>query len=264
MTNGHPYREEDFELYALGVMEGEERAGIEKHIGMCVPCAGKLAMARGRVAVLSLPAETVAPPANVKQRLMEKIHAEKTAQPAETPAQPAQEERIPAHWWTLAWATTAFALAAVAIIFWVKTNELKLEIQNLQSLAAHQNTVIERTHAIAALLTSPQTISVNLAPQPPAATEPGRVFYNAQLGALIYAGSLPQLESGKSYELWLIPPSGNPLPAGVFAPKPNGDVEVVLPKIPAGVSAKAFAVTIEPAGGAPSPTGEKVQVGQGL
>jgi hypothetical protein len=34
-VNGHPTREEDFDLYALGVMEGEERQAIEEHLEAC-------------------------------------------------------------------------------------------------------------------------------------------------------------------------------------------------------------------------------------
>jgi anti-sigma-K factor RskA len=37
-----------------------------------------------------------------------------------------------------------------------------------------------------------------------------------------------------------------------------------MPQIPSGVAAKAFAVTIEPAGGVPQPTGAMVQAGSAL
>jgi anti-sigma-K factor RskA len=147
---------------------------------------------------------------------------------------------------------------------WNSNKILQQELERQEAAAKQQIALTERARAIAALLTSPQTVTVNLAPKAPMATESGRVMYNSQQGALIYAGTLPQLAADKSYELWVIPQTGNPIPAGVFSAQPNGEANVVLPSIPAGVSAKAFAVTIEPAGGTAAPTGPMAQVGSGL
>ena len=54
--NGHPTRLEDFDLYALGVLEGEEKAAFEAHVPTCAACAEKLAEARGRIALLAFSA----------------------------------------------------------------------------------------------------------------------------------------------------------------------------------------------------------------
>src|SRR6202041_942342 len=62
------------------------------------------------------------------------------------------------------------------------------------------------------------------------------------------------------YQLWLVPMSGLPISAGVFNPK-NGEMSHMMMKLPAGVTAKAFAVSLEPAGGMPQPTGPMVLVG---
>jgi anti-sigma factor RsiW len=59
--NGHPTRPEDFDLYALGVLEGEEKAAFEAHVPACAACAEKLAEARGRIALLAFAAPRVAP-----------------------------------------------------------------------------------------------------------------------------------------------------------------------------------------------------------
>ncbi len=74
--NGHPTREEDFDLYALGALEGEEKRAIESHLAGCVSCAQKLAEAQGRVALLALTAPPVAPSAAVKQRLLDQVHTD--------------------------------------------------------------------------------------------------------------------------------------------------------------------------------------------
>ena len=260
MTNGHPYREEDFDLYALGVLEGDERSGIESHIASCPDCTRKLAEARGRIALLSLSVPPQEPPLAVRQRLLAQIRA---YQIAERKPSFAPEDRPPARWWNVAWTFAALALAIVTVFLWIQTNRLQSELEHQREIARQQVEANARARDIAALLTSPQTITVSLDPKSPNATEPGRVFYNERQGALIYEGILPQIASDKSYELWVIPQTGNPVPAGVFSPKPNGEAEVVLPKIPAGISPKAFAVTVEPAGGKDQPTGPMAQVGLG-
>jgi anti-sigma-K factor RskA len=155
----------------------------------------------------------------------------------------------------------ALALAIFAVYLWNSNKILEQELDRQEAAMKTQVALTTEFRAISALFTSPQTVTVNLAAKPPNATEPGRVVYNAQQGALVYEGMLPQLAADKSYELWVIPQTGNPIPAGVFSSAPNGEAKVVLPNIPVGISPKAFAVTIEPAGGGGAPTGPMAQVG---
>src|ERR1700690_2642142 len=75
--NGHPTREEDFDLYALGALEGDEKAAIENHVATCASCAEKLADARGRLALLALAVPAVAPSPSVKARLRNQVRSEK-------------------------------------------------------------------------------------------------------------------------------------------------------------------------------------------
>ncbi len=76
MTNEHPYREEDFDLYALGVLEGDELRGIETHVNSCADCAQKVAEARGRISMLAFSAKPQEPSLEVRQRLMARVRAE--------------------------------------------------------------------------------------------------------------------------------------------------------------------------------------------
>jgi len=62
------------------------------------------------------------------------------------------------------------------------------------------------------------------------------------------------LPPNKTYELWVIPASGAPIPAGTFRPDASGSGSVVMPSIPQGVQAKAFGITVENAGGSQTPT----------
>ena len=77
------------------------------------------------------------------------------------------------------------------------------------------------------------------------------------------ASNLQALPPQKAYELWLIPMNGAPIPAGVFKPDAHGSAAVVEPPLPAGVQAKAFAITVEPESGSSAPTLPVVMLGLG-
>jgi len=72
---------------------------------------------------------------------------------------------------------------------------------------------------------------------------------------------MPAISADKAYELWLIPTSGVPIPAGLFKPNARGTAMLIKPPLPAGVEAKTFAVTIEPETGSPAPTSQPIMVG---
>lgn len=261
MTYEHPYREEDFDLYALGVLEGDELRGIETHVNSCANCAQKLSEARGRIAMLALSAPPQEPSLAVRQRLMARVRTEANPARATTDARP---ERTPSRLWNFVWGAVAMALAIFAVYLWNSNKILQEELNRQEVAMKQQMELTRRARMLAALFSSPQTVTINLAAKSPITTGSGRVVYNSQQGALIYSGTLPPLAADKSYELWVIPQTGNPIAAGVFSVDPNGNGDVVLPKIPSGVSAKAFAVTIEPAGGGAAPTGPMAQIGSGL
>jgi anti-sigma-K factor RskA len=115
-----------------------------------------------------------------------------------------------------------------------------------------------------AALTSPDgqhftLVAAKAPPQPQ-----GKVFYLRNRSSLVLlANNLPALPAQKAYELWLIPASGNPIPAGVFKPDAHGSASVVNPPLPAGTEAKAFAITVENEAGATTPTTPIVMMGTG-
>jgi anti-sigma-K factor RskA len=128
---------------------------------------------------------------------------------------------------------------------------LQQSTRTSQQLEARAN----RANDVMAVLTAPtaQRVTLTAGQAPPQPT--GRANYLRERGQLIFtANNLAALPQGKIYELWLIPVSGAPIPAGTFAPDTQGSASVVFPQIPVGVEAKAFGVTVEPAGGSSAPT----------
>jgi anti-sigma-K factor RskA len=84
-----------------------------------------------------------------------------------------------------------------------------------------------------------------------------QLYWNrADQVALLHARHLPPLTAGRTYQLWLIPEGGAPVPSALFVPGSDGVVTVARVSVPALTTGRyaAFAVTEEPAGGSPAPT----------
>src|ERR1700723_3955145 len=75
MSGTPPTREEDFDLYALGALDGDEKAAFEAPLASCASCKMKLAEATGRMAMLALAAPPASPSPGVKERLMRQVLA---------------------------------------------------------------------------------------------------------------------------------------------------------------------------------------------
>jgi anti-sigma-K factor RskA len=266
MSNEHPTRPEDFDLYALGALDDAEREAFESHVAFCADCAEKVAEARGRVAILAFAAPPVAPSPGVKETLMRQVIASAEGPGGSfTHAKPehASDGGIFARWWAaLLPVATAFALATV--LLWLHNEQLNRQLAELRNTLTQQKQELAETRHQADLIAARETLVVPLWAQKgtPESHAEGhaRVLYNAKEGMMTYDGWLPSAPADKSYQLWLVPMNGAPISAGVFNPK-NGEMSHMMMKLPAGVTAKEFAVSLEPAGGMPHPTGPMVLVG---
>lgn len=68
-----------------------------------------------------------------------------------------------------------------------------------------------------------------------------------------YANNLPSLPAGKTYQLWVF--TDKPISAGVFTLDPGHKGRLLMRDIPDVSRIKKFAVSLEPEGGRPQPTG---------
>lgn len=257
--NDHLQFDEDFDLYALGALDPEERAAFESHVESCMSCRRKLAAAQQRVGLLGLAAPALQPPTNAKQVLLERIRQESHA-PARTPSSTPSWFAALWHQPTVAWAC-AVVIAVIALTLANSNYRLHHKFDTLQSDMRAQQNADAHDRIVADLLTSSDTQRVELKQAAETAHPEGRVYYHPNRGLLFYASNLPAPPSDHVYQLWLVPTEGRPISAGIFQPNPKGDASVVLPELPLGITAKAFAVTLEPSGGVPQPTGPKVLIG---
>jgi anti-sigma-K factor RskA len=260
--NGHPTREEDFDLYALGALEGDEKAAIENHVATCPSCAEKLAEARGRLALLALAAPAAAPSPSVKARLMNQARSEKQSgarAPAVSPV-PETTGGLFGHWWAAVLVPVGFALALASFVLWTQNRRLDRQLVALHADMQREQQQLQTAREVADLINARDTMIVPLAPQPGMPKGSAHVMYNAKMGMLMYEGQLEPNPANKSYQLWIVPTQGNPISAGVFNAA-STETDHFFMKLPPGIAPKAFAVTLEPAGGRPAPTGPMVLVG---
>ena len=125
------------------------------------------------------------------------------------------------------------------------------ETAQLREALARQRGVIE-------VLTSPGLRVGYLQHAKLGISSQGHVLWNERKKAwLFYAFDLPQPPPGKEYQVWFMTEKEGPISAGVFTPDQSG-TGVVLAAPPAKLfgAIKAAAVTLEPAGGLPKPSGE--------
>ena len=71
---------------------------------------------------------------------------------------------------------------------------------------------------------------------------------------------LPALPAGKVYQLWVVTAQA-PVSAGLLRPDPDGRASLTVATPRDLATPVAMAVTIEPDGGVPAPTGEKFLIG---
>jgi anti-sigma-K factor RskA len=258
--NGHPTREEDFDLYAIGALEGEEKQAIESHLATCAECACKLAEARGRVALLSFATPRIEPSPAVRERLLHQLRATPESHVSKSGAEQAPAAGFFGRWWAAVLVPGAVVLALATIFLWTENRRLDREIADLRAAMQEQQKQLDYARNVAHLFEAKDTITVSLAPMPGMPNGAVKVMYNEKMGVLMYDGWIEPPPEDKSYQLWVVPMEGSPISAGVFNPA-TSDHAHWLTKVPEGVTAKAFAITMEPAGGAPAPSGPKVLAG---
>ncbi len=260
MTERTHISQEDLVLYAMQALTPEESVRAREHFSACPECRDELARASADLALLALSTEQKPLPEGIRKRFLAKI--DEDAHEAGAASAPALRTTAPvrsferAFQWSMgiAWASAA-ALIVVGLTLGVRIHSLNEQLQQKSAMIQQQQRAGARAQAILSLLTSPAAKHVVLTAIKSKPAPAARAVYLASQGALLLqASNLDAVPGNKAYELWVIPASGAPIPAGLFRPDVAGNASVVLPSIPTGVEAKAFGVTVENAEGSSTPT----------
>ncbi len=245
---------DDLPLLALGACQGDERKRIEEHLASgCDLCETELHALRDVVALLPYALPERRPPDGLKERVLAGIAGlGETEAPAAAPPHPGRRRG-----WRIGLAVAAIVGLGVAI-FLAATRQKEIEILQAekQSLAALLN---EEERQLAWMRDPQVQRAVLKGIDSPAKA---RFLFHAQTRqGLLFARGLPPPPEGTRYELWAFV-EGDPCPAGAFETGTDGAIVFPVPRLEClGRNPDRFAVSVEPKGGTPRPTGPVVLLG---
>jgi hypothetical protein len=206
----------DYTAYALGIADEPEKTGIDEHLArQCPNCVPGVTSAWATVTAMSGAVKVAEPPKSLRRRVIASV--------------------------------TRDPKRSIASIFlpWVVTAALSVALVTIGISGRRQIADTAKLQQALSILNDPSTRDVTFGETEKPSK--GRVFVNPSKGVVFIGASLPRIDAGKTFELWVIPAKGNPVPAGLFQSQPDATAVFMRPG-PVD-NAAAIAVTIEPEGG---------------
>jgi anti-sigma-K factor RskA len=247
-----PY-ESQVAVYALGALDGEERSQFEAHLASgCPECSRAVRDHAELLADVAGDAPPMIPPAHVKADLMHRVAASGSVRAS---------RRARLLRWTIVSAAAVAGVAAFTAGFVASRYEARIGAMarettriraELQRQDAELRDRLAASQGVIDLLRDPATRVVALRGSGSTAEASARLVWHEAKGGYLLVADAPATPAGKVYELWTIA-GGKPNPAGVFTVDASG--RAIHPVAPTRAPVDVFAVTVEPAGGVPAPTG---------
>jgi anti-sigma-K factor RskA len=224
--------------YALDCLDEVERQSVADHLASCEVCRKELSGHREVLGVIAASLEQVDPPERVKASLMERVSAELPER---------RVGRARGSWWerwtkSLAPLSPIWAFVGLALVVILGASNILLWRQ---------------MGAVRARLTPPlRVVALSGTELMPNATGLIVISRDGLHGTLV-VDDLGQLSEDQEYQLWLIR-DGERDSGGLISMNPDGYGWLYVRSPEPLASYSAFGVTIEPKGGSPGPTGDKV------
>ncbi|HEX2328958.1 MAG TPA: anti-sigma factor [Candidatus Angelobacter sp.] len=249
--NDHPQYADSLALYAMEALDDpREIAELQAHLGTCGECRRELENLRADTVLLALSSVGPQPPQRSRERLMKAIAAEPRR--AAEPRSRFVLGRQP-RWLSLAPIGVALVLAVISIGMLRDILRLRNKNEKLQAQLSDTMRQNELAREVYSMLADSQAQRMNLVPVKAPSQPQIRTIYKPEKGhVLMLASGLHPAPDDKVYELWLLPMSGgDPIPAGTF----RNDGMMMHSFDTAGIQAKGWAITMEPAPGGTKPQG---------
>ncbi len=213
--------------YALDAVEDDERMAFERHLETCEACRNELASLRDTAASLAYAAGPVAPPPELRDRILDTAREER---PNVVPLRPRSR-------------TTAVLGAAAAIAAGVA---IALGIWNVSL----HNSLDDKDAALSATKRALVVVGDAAAARHGLSGAAGQLVVAGSGKAALVICHLPKAPAGKTYQAWVLTPD-SPTSAGLF----DSDSGCLAVPLDANVPADTgVAVTVEPDGGSLKPT----------
>lgn len=253
-----PRIEELLPFYVLDALTEEERAWVDSYLVQHPEARQQLReLERGATALVQ-GIQPVEPPPQVKEALMKRVHADaKTRTAASAANEPSRRLDLAALLRGL-----SLAAAALAIVWIVILNrqlaQLRSEVAELNERLAAQSESLQQIITNLPQTNPSEVITVSLTGTEIQPQVQGQLIAdpNEQSAVLVISG-LPPLESGRTYQVWLIA-SQSPVSAGLLTVDETGQAVLIVAAQSEIGSFDALGISIEPEGGSEQPTGEIV------
>lgn len=255
-----PHIEELLPAYALGALDGDDLRELAAHLETgCAECRRQLDLWERDLEALAASVPPVAPSAVTRQRVL-RVAGGAGRSPAGLPR------------WLLLPVAALLLLAVWGVAGQVRLqgevrrltaerDRLSRQAASLENEVATARSDARRMVEALRVITAPGVRTVDLAGLGPTPGAAGHTYVNPREGnALFYAFDLPPLAPDKTYQLWFIA-GGTPVSAGTFAVDSQGAGSLRVEDLSGVEEIQAWAVTVEPQGGVPQPTGEMVLKG---
>ncbi len=142
-----------------------------------------------------------------------------------------------------------------------QVERLHTQVASTEGGTAELRAALAQRDEILALLRSPDVKVVSLAGLQDAKAAGGFILFDrGTQKALFYAFNMPALPPDKTYQLWAI--VDKPVSAGTFALDQGQKTRGMVRSLPTPTKITKFAVSVEPLGGRPQPTGAIYLMGQ--
>ena len=242
--------------HALSALEAADERALNEHLAQCAECRRDLAEWEAIAASLALSAKPMEPSPQVRERLLTQVRAERSGSDSAAAKSVSEESaserfasnvvpfsRPPRTFWnslgsigSIAAVVLFAALIVSVFVLWQQNRALRDENQFFK------------------LITSPDSRVAELYGTPEASGASAKLAYDNSGRAFLVTAGLPLAAQGKEYQLWYIV-DNKPIPSKTFVPDSQGQrtVEVTVPDFAR--KEGVVAVTLEPAGGVPAPTG---------
>lgn len=228
--------------HALSALDAEEARAMNQHLSECAECRDELADWESTASALALNAEPVEPSPQVRDRIMGAIRTDVASEKVvEFPARRS------------VW-TSFGSLGAIAAVVLFAALIVSVVVLWQQNRAMRDQ--IARSDAFVKLLTAPGTRMAELAGTVQASGATAKIAYDKTGHAMLMAKGLPPAPQGKEYQLWYIVGTKPPMPGKSFATDATGQGTLTDQMPNEAMDSAVFAITLEPTGGLPAPTGE--------
>ena len=251
--------------YVLGALEPDERRAFEAHVAGCASCAEEVRALQRVTDALALSVPQRTPRADLRARVLSSI----VPGAADTPAAVTHPPRTAMSGWLALAAALAVAVGASAYAWQlqlrVRTLEARLDGAEERASSAERAVADARrtageAQAAMSVMAAPDMVRIELAGQSAAAAARARALWSRNRGMVFTATNLPQAPAGRVYQVWVVT-AGGPVSAGLLTPDAGGRAEAFFNTPPDIADPTAVAVTLEPAGGVPAPTGDRYLLG---